>query len=334
MSPEFKKINLSPFYVFDSCGVHGSINNMFSRPKHPSFYIGVAINIIAFAIAGGLPMIVPSTPLNGFIICMLGLMVSIPFFAWAYALYRGNSSVKDIIPKTRLKKMIACLGFIIIVVGVVLLLSQLDFQPSGDNKKPPTKEPTDIIQQKNNETSKEIPDLTKAKRETQIISIDQFDSQHINKLKVDILGYFELSANPAPEKHYSYVIVKTKEKFSGHYYASVQMGAFENVQTMDLIGNICICISPRWEGFFIWESEQSQKGWFPINIKQKIHPHTNTVSVYQNGKNVSVFINNEFVGDFIRQKPPSQGQVGIGIKANKNTGGKMFFQSFAVWEFQ
>lgn len=188
---------------------------------------------------------------------------------------------------------------------------------------------------KNNEKTNVPPSVSKAKKETPISSVDQFNSNFGQKLKAaaEFPGYFQLAVDPSPSSPYSSLIVKTKQEFGTHYYASITMGAIQNVQTMDFMGDICVCIDPKWNGFFIWESEQSQKVWQPIKINSKKHPVFNTLGIYQNGRNISVYINNEFVGDFIKIKDASPSSVGVQIKANRQTGGKMLFQSFAIWEF-
>jgi hypothetical protein len=188
---------------------------------------------------------------------------------------------------------------------------------------------------KSSQTPKYPPSVSKAKKETHISSIDQFSPTFSDKLKpaTEFPGYFLLSADPSPTNVYSSLMVKTKNKFGTHYYASISMGAVENVLTMDFMGDISVCISPQWDAFFIWESEQSQKGWLPIRIKASKHPLINTLGVYQKGRNVSVYINNEFVGEFIKLKDAASDSVGVHIKANRETGGKMIFQSFAIWEY-
>lgn len=185
------------------------------------------------------------------------------------------------------------------------------------------------------EVAKHPPDVSKASKKTQIKSLDQFNSnlgERLRDLHTFPPGGFELSANPNPDDAYSHLTVVTKEVFGTHYYASVRLAGLENVQTMDLIGkNICVCVDPTWRKYFIWESEQSQVAWRGINVQ--LHESMNTLAVYQKGRDVSVFINNEYVAHFETLKTPSAGPVGIQIKANRQKGGKLYFRDLSIWEF-
>jgi len=230
------------------------------------------------------------------------------------------------------------------IVGVCYsLLVMWIFTPTQDeNQQPPPqqKHVNNSSKEPKQPTVEEIatkhpPSVSNAKRDTHINSLDQFNPDFGDKLKAvsPFLGYFELSAGPSPSNPYSSLMVKTKEKFGTHYYASIRMGALENVNTMDFIGDICVCVLPGWNEFFIWESEQLQEGWYPIKIKSEKHPVINTLGVYQKGRNVSIYVNGELVREFVKIKEPSPCPIGVHLKANPQTGGKMHFQSFAVWEF-
>lgn len=185
---------------------------------------------------------------------------------------------------------------------------------------------------KDYETSKYPPDITKAKQ-TLINSIDQFNpKQKLKDVSTIVPGYFELSATPSPNSPYSHSSVETKNIFSTNFYASIRFAAVENVQTMDFMGrNIWACINHSWDSFLIWESEQSQTVWKPIRVEK--NPVFNTVAIHQKGRNVSIFINNNYVDSFKKLGSPKPGPISIALKANKIHGGKMFFRDVSVWDF-
>jgi len=185
---------------------------------------------------------------------------------------------------------------------------------------------------KSYETTKYPPDITKAKQ-TLINSINQFNpNQKLGDISTIVPGYFELSADPSPNSHYSSSAVETKDSFSTHFYASIRLAAVENVQTMDFMGrDIWVCINPSWAAFMIWETEQSQTVWKPIRVER--NPVLNTVAIYQNGRIVSIFINNNYVDSFKKLRSPKPGPISIAFKANKKNGGKMFFRDVSVWDF-
>ena len=183
-----------------------------------------------------------------------------------------------------------------------------------------------------NATTKFPPDISKAKQ-TLINSINQFiPNQKLIDTSTIVPGYFELSADPSPNSHYSHSAVETKDNFSTHFYASTRLAAVENVQTMDFMGrDIWVCINPSWDSFMIWESEQSQTVWKPIRVER--NPVFNTVAIHQNGRNISIFINNNYVDSFKKLGSPKPGPISIALKANKKNGGKMFFRDVSVWDF-
>lgn len=185
-----------------------------------------------------------------------------------------------------------------------------------------------------NFTWKNPPDISRAKNRTDINSIDKFDLNSISGLK-DVStvesAHFELSSGSSPNNNDSRVTVKTKEKFGTHLYVSVKFAALENVNTMDLIGdNICICINPGWNKYFIWESQPAQIAWQDIKIKK--HDRINTLAIYQKERNVAIYINNEFVDKYKKITEPSRSQIGVQLKADRN-GGKMHFDNLTIWEF-
>ena len=184
------------------------------------------------------------------------------------------------------------------------------------------------------------PDLSNTKQ-TLITALDQFNLEEGAELKdisnKVVSGCFELSANPTPSAspgHYSRVAVTTKVNFSTHYYASVRLDASQDVQTMDFIGrDIWIGISPDWKAFYIWETEQLQNTWA---VKQVERLTINTLAIYQQGKDISVFINNNPapVATYTKKYLPKPGPVGIQLKANQLRGGKMVFRDFSVWDYE
>jgi hypothetical protein len=185
------------------------------------------------------------------------------------------------------------------------------------------------------------PDLSKAKRTVIITSADQFVLKEGAKIK-DISdkivpGCFELSADPtpsAPPGLYSRVAVMTKVDFSTHYYASVRLDAKQDVQAMDIIGrDIWVGISPDWAASYIWETEQLQNTWAVKNITRLT---INTLAVYQQGKDIFVYINNgsKPIATYTKKSAPQPGPVGIQLKANQLRGGKMVFRDFSVWDYE
>jgi hypothetical protein len=57
-------------------------------------WLGIASFVISQFLGWGLPMIIPSTPYNGVLIIIIGIVVSAPFFIWAYKLYRHQKSIQ------------------------------------------------------------------------------------------------------------------------------------------------------------------------------------------------------------------------------------------------
>jgi hypothetical protein len=189
----------------------------------------------------------------------------------------------------------------------------------------------------NSKMPKRPPPINKAKREILIKSLDQFAPGFGDKLKTasQSPGYFELSSDPSPGSPYSSFMVKTKENVGTHYYTSIRMSGLENVSVMDFGGNmdIIVCVDTGWNVFFIWESEHMQEGWYPIKINSQKHSFINTLGIYQKEKDVAIYVNNELVGEYHKLKKPIPGPITVNMKANPVTGGKIHFQSFAVWEF-
>ena len=58
----------------------------------------------------------------------------------------------------------------------------------------------------------------------------------------------------------------------------------------------------------------------------------NTISIYQNGRKISAYINNNYVDSLTKQKKAQSEPVGIRIKASPKTGGRANFQKLSVWE--
>ncbi len=163
---------------------------------------------------------------------------------------------------------------------------------------------------KSNEAIKYPPDITKA-RQILITSTNQFEPNFREKLKdvsTIVPGYFEFSADPSPNSVYSYPSVNTKDNFSTHFYASIRLAAMENVQTMDFMGrDIWVVVAPGWNGYLIYETEQLQTSWRPIRVKTD--PVLNTLGIYQKGRNVSIFINNQYVDSYTKAIPPQAGTI-------------------------
>jgi hypothetical protein len=190
-------------------------------------------------------------------------------------------------------------------------------------------------QVKNSKMPKNPPPIDKAKREIIIKSLDQFNPGFGDKLKMAKLpGYFELSSGSSRGSLYSSFMIKTKENISTHYYTSIRMGGLENVNVMDFGGDTIICVDTGWNIFFIWEAEHMQEGWYPIKISSQKHPTTNTLGIYQKGRNVAFYVNNELIGEYVKLKTPAACPISVNMKANPLTGGKIHFESFAIWEFK
>jgi hypothetical protein len=184
-----------------------------------------------------------------------------------------------------------------------------------------------------NKTEATLPPDLSGVKQTLINSNNQLlSSSQLKDVSGIVPGFFEMSGGPAPGTPYSNPSVTTKDTFSTHFYASVRLAALENVQTMDFMGrDIYVCILPDWSGYMIWESEQSQTVWKPILVEK--NPILNTVAISQKGRNVDIFINNNYVDSFTKLRSPQPGPIGIYLKANATKGGKMFFRDFSVWDF-
>ncbi len=228
-------------------------------------------------------------------------------------------------------------GFLMFCVVGILYAGVMiyTFAPSNDIILHPTQKETDP-QINDPEITKSPPDLAKAKRYIAITSINQFeDSSDRSKLKdVSTIepGFFEFLADLTDEP-YSHPVVRTKDAISTHYYASIRMAAVENVQTMDFMGlGIWLCISPDWRYYYIYEGAQLQgMGWQPIKVE--ISPDVNYLAIEQNERIIDIYINGKYVKSYTKHVSPQSGPLAVSFKANKKTGGKMFFREFAVWDF-
>jgi hypothetical protein len=93
------------------------------------FIIGIAVFILALFLGWGLPMIFPSTPHNGVIITIIGLIISAPFFIGAYILYRSQkNALNQVLPRSRRGKVIFAIGIVLILASLGGAGSLLSFQ--------------------------------------------------------------------------------------------------------------------------------------------------------------------------------------------------------------
>jgi len=83
--------------------------------------------------------------------------------------------------------------------------------------------------------------------------------------------------------------------------------------------------------YYIYESEENWTTW--RNLKTERADQIDTLSIYQIGRNVSVFLNGVFLSTFTKLKKPESGPISIRFKANFKTGGRIHFQKLSIWEF-
>lgn len=96
--------------------------------SHPFINL-VALTILTIGLSLGLQMIPPSTPHNGISIIILTLVIAIPFYIWDFALYKQQKAPGTrILPQKGGAKMIFIFGVIFIVIGFVMVITQLDFK--------------------------------------------------------------------------------------------------------------------------------------------------------------------------------------------------------------
>lgn len=204
-----------------------------------------------------------------------------------------------------------------------------------DSAKQQSESALETKSQQDQNTAKNFPDLSKA-TQTLLNSTNQFEpisNTEIKDVSTIVKGFFEILAGPAPDQVYSYPQVNTKNTFSTHVYASIRMAGMENIHTIDFMcRDAWVVIIPTWNKYMIYESEQSQTIWRDIPVK--IDPILNTVGIYQNGRKIDVFINNQYVDSFTKIISPKPGPLTIAAKASKDKGGKMFFRDLSVWEFK
>jgi len=67
-----------------------------------------------------------------------------------------------------------------------------------------------------------------------------------------------------------------------------------------------------------------------LNVKTELG--FNTLGVYQNGGEIRVYVNDTFVDSFTKLTEPKQSSVGVKLKADPKTGGKIYFRDLTVWE--
>jgi hypothetical protein len=191
----------------------------------------------------------------------------------------------------------------------------------------------------------EIPDIVKFKehaRKTAITSLNQFALCNGPKVSKTFPGSFELSVGPSNDP-YSASECKTKQLFRPNIYVSVKIVPeliltksrgeyYRNAQTLELVvGDVYFLVDSSCQGYFIWEVEPlKQTGWRPLNVRAELG--FNTLSVYQNGKDICVWVNDIYVDSFTKLKEPKRSPVCVKLKANAKTGGTIYFRDLEVWE--
>ncbi len=223
-------------------------------------------------------------------------------------------------------------GIVLIFILVILLIffsSDIkNFILKKDNSLPAKIESAD----QNQQSIINIPDVSTAKREIFITSIDQLKPRsNIYDVSKSVPGYFEFTASPSSGA-YSNSKATTKEIFNPNYYTSIRVVGLEGSAVIDFEGrDVWFGLSTTVNKYYIYESEENWTTWRDLNVQKD--GQINTLSIYQKGRNVSVYLNGKFVSSFVKLKMPKPGPISIGFKANPKTGGRIHFQKLSIWEF-
>jgi len=187
-------------------------------------------------------------------------------------------------------------------------------------------------QRQENYSMDTIPDVSKAKREVLITSKEQLNSTSILfDVSKYVSGYFELPASPTSSR-YSYSCAKTIDIFKPHYYASARIKGLEGSTVLDFGGRgVYFGLHTKINGYYIYESEENWTTW--RRLKSERADQIDTLSIYQKGRNVSVFLNGDFLSTFTKLKKAEPGPISISFKADYKTGGRIHFQKLSIWEF-
>ena len=178
-----------------------------------------------------------------------------------------------------------------------------------------------------------VPDVSRAKKETLITSLQQFNDK-VGLVDVSTLvpGYFELTAKPSSGP-YSYACISTKSNFETHYVASVRLAGLEGANVLELQGrDVWFAIDAALDSYFVFESEENWTIWRKLKVERK--PDINTLLIYQNGRVLQTFLNGNYVDTLTKLKKPEPGPIGICFKADPQRGGRIHFQKLSIWEFQ
>jgi hypothetical protein len=179
----------------------------------------------------------------------------------------------------------------------------------------------------------DIPDVSKAKKEVKITSINQLEHKtELIDVSGLVSGYFELFTPPS-DPPYSHSSVVTKDSFGTHFFASVRISGLEGARTLEFQGrDIWFAIDVSRNGYFIWESEENWTTWRELKVERQ--PYNNTLAIHQNGRKVAVFLNGHHVETFTKFKEAGPGPIGVGFKADPKTGGRINFQKLSIWELR
>jgi hypothetical protein len=182
-------------------------------------------------------------------------------------------------------------------------------------------------------SSKTIPDVSQAAKTVNINSLSQFKStQGLVDVSTIVPGYFELTAYPSSAL-YSYPYAFTIDNFNTHFLASVRIAGLEGVNVMELEGRgVWFAIDSSTKYYFIYESEDNWTTWRKLNVEN--HEDINTLMIYQNGRVVEAYLNGHYVATFNKLRKADIGHIGVGFKANPQTGGRIHFQKLSIWELQ
>jgi len=177
-----------------------------------------------------------------------------------------------------------------------------------------------------------IPDVSKAKREVLIKSKEQLKStSNLTDVSTHVPGYFVLTASPTASR-YSYARVDTIEVIKPHFYASARIIGLQGSLVLDFGGrDVYFGLKTTANEYYIYESEEHWTTWRKLNTERA--DQIDTLSIYQIGRNVSVFLNGVCLSTFTKLKKAEPGSISISFKANFKTGGQIHFQKLSIWEF-
>ena len=177
------------------------------------------------------------------------------------------------------------------------------------------------------------PEVSQAKRKLLVVSLNQLvRKSELVDVSTSVPGYFEFTAPPSSGP-YSFSCADTESYFGVNYFASVRIAGLSGADVLELKGlGVWFAIDASVGWYYMYESEENWTTWRPLTVARG--RDINTLAIYQIGREVSGFLNGNYVATLRKLKKPGLGPVGVCFKANPKTGGRIHFQKLSIWELR